>query len=131
MAILARDRVPVLVRSRLPGAPKDIQARYIEAAVNGILIASLYLPNGNPQPGSKFDYKLAWFERLIAHTRCVGERLLRAIAEECFHISQDIRHGAGWRSRNERAAEHAPRQVTPACASGMEPACCSDAKRRT
>ena len=45
----------------------DEQARYIEAAVNGVLIGCLYLPNGNPQPGPKFDYKLAWFERLIAH----------------------------------------------------------------
>jgi exodeoxyribonuclease-3 len=69
VAILARDRVPVLVRSSLPGDPKDFQARYIEAAVNGILITSLYLPNGNPQPGPKFDYKLAWFERLIRHAR--------------------------------------------------------------
>jgi exodeoxyribonuclease-3 len=68
VAILARDRVPVLVQSSLPGDPKDVQARYIEAAVNGILITSLYLPNGNPQPGPKFDYKLAWFERLISHT---------------------------------------------------------------
>jgi exodeoxyribonuclease III len=68
VAILARDRVPVLVRSTLPGNPKDHQARYIEAAVNGILITSIYLPNGNPQPGPKFDYKLAWFERLITHT---------------------------------------------------------------
>ncbi len=68
VAILARACLPVLVRSSLPGDPKDSQARYIEAAVNGILIASLYLPNGNPQPGPKFDYKLVWFERLIAHT---------------------------------------------------------------
>jgi exodeoxyribonuclease-3 len=67
VAILARGHVPVLVRSSLPGDPKDIQARYIEAAVNGILITSIYLPNGNPQPGPKFDYKLAWFERLIGH----------------------------------------------------------------
>ena len=51
----------------LPGDPSDRQSRYIEAAVGGILIASLYLPNGNPQPGPKFDYKLAWFERFIAH----------------------------------------------------------------
>jgi len=55
VAILARDRVPVLVRSSLPGDPKDFQARYIEASVNGVLIASIYLPNGNPQPGPKFD----------------------------------------------------------------------------
>ena len=67
VAILARDCVPVLTRSTLPGGPDDHQARYIEAAVNGVLITSIYLPNGNPQPGPKFDYKLAWFERLITH----------------------------------------------------------------
>jgi exodeoxyribonuclease-3 len=67
VAILARDCDPVLTRSTLPGDPQDRQARYIEAAINGVLIASLYLPNGNPQPGPKFDYKIAWFERLIAH----------------------------------------------------------------
>jgi exodeoxyribonuclease-3 len=67
VAILARDCTPVLTRITLPGNPKDYQARYIEAAVQGVLITSIYLPNGNPQPGPKFDYKLAWFERLIAH----------------------------------------------------------------
>ena len=67
VAILARDRAPVLTRSSLPGNQEDRQARYIEAAVNGVLIASIYLPYGNPQPGPKFDYKLAWFERLIHH----------------------------------------------------------------
>ena len=67
VAILARDRDPVLTRSSLPGNLGDHQARYIEAAVNGVLITSLYLPNGNPQPGPKFNYKLAWFERLITH----------------------------------------------------------------
>ena len=67
VAILARDQDPVLTRSSLPGNPEDRQARYIEAAVNGVLIASIYLPNGNPQPGPKFNYKLAWFERLITH----------------------------------------------------------------
>jgi exodeoxyribonuclease-3 len=67
VAILARDAEPVLTRDQLPGNPADDQARYIEAAVSGILIASLYAPNGNPQPGPKFAYKLAWTERLIAH----------------------------------------------------------------
>src|ERR671919_561039 len=67
VAILARDRTPILVRDELPGDPGDAQSRYIEAAVDGVLIACIYLPNGNPQPGPKFDYKLAWFERLIAH----------------------------------------------------------------
>lgn len=55
----------MVTRRSLPGDALDKQARYIEAAVNGVLIASIYLPNGNPQPGPKFDYKLAWFERLI------------------------------------------------------------------
>jgi exodeoxyribonuclease-3 len=67
VAILARDCDPVLTRSCLPGNSGDNQSRYIEAAVNGVLITSLYLPNGNPQPGPKFRYKLAWFEHLIAH----------------------------------------------------------------
>lgn len=67
VAILAREAEPVLTRDRLPGEPADGQSRYIEAAVRGILVTSLYLPNGNPQPGPKFAYKLAWFERLIAH----------------------------------------------------------------
>lgn len=69
VAILARDTTPIITRRALPGDPADEQARYIEAAVRGVLVASLYLPNGNPRPGPKFDYKLAWFERLIAHTQ--------------------------------------------------------------
>jgi exodeoxyribonuclease-3 len=67
VAILARGAAPVETRRILPGDPTDRQARYIEAAVRGVLIACIYLPNGNPQPGPKFDYKLAWFERLIRH----------------------------------------------------------------
>ncbi len=66
VAILAR-RAPVLTCSELPGDHTDTQSRYIEAAVNGILVASVYAPNGNPQPGSKFAYKLAWLQRLAAH----------------------------------------------------------------
>ena len=65
VAILARS--DVVTRTELPGDPADGQARYLEAAVNGVLVASLYAPNGNPNPGPKFDYKLAWMERLIAH----------------------------------------------------------------
>jgi exodeoxyribonuclease III len=67
VAILARHHVPVLTCTSLPGNAEDHKARYIEAAVQGVLITSIYLPNGNPQPGPKFNYKLAWFERLIAH----------------------------------------------------------------
>ena len=67
VAILARGREPVVTRTDLPGDPADTQSRYIEAAVNGVIITSLYAPNGNPQPGPKFNYKLAWLERLAAH----------------------------------------------------------------
>lgn len=67
VAILARGVMPVEVRRKLPGGDEDSHSRYIEATVNGILIGCLYLPNGNPQPGPKFDYKLAWFERFIRH----------------------------------------------------------------
>lgn len=67
VAILARNTEPVLIRDRLPGDPRDAQARYVEAAVRGVVIACLYAPNGNPQPGPKFDYKLAWLARLQRH----------------------------------------------------------------
>jgi exodeoxyribonuclease-3 len=67
VAILARGSVPLESRRGLPGDPDDTQSRYLEAAVHGVLVGCLYLPNGNPQPGPKFDYKLAWFDRLIAH----------------------------------------------------------------
>ena len=67
VAILARNAEPVLIRDRLPGDPADKEARYIEAAVRGGVMTRIYLPNGNPQPGPKFDYKLAWFKRLRTH----------------------------------------------------------------
>lgn len=69
VAILSRNGEPVVTRLALPGDRDDAQSRYIEAAVDGILIGCLYLPNGNPQPGPKFDYKLKWFKRLSAHAR--------------------------------------------------------------
>jgi exodeoxyribonuclease III len=67
VAILLRGGDPIVTREALPGNADDTQARYIEAAVNGVLVASLYAPNGNPQPGPKFTYKLAWMDRLAAH----------------------------------------------------------------
>lgn len=67
VAILAKGAAPVLTRNELPGDAEDTQSRYIEAAVGGILVACLYAPNGNPQPGPKFDYKLAWHERFNTH----------------------------------------------------------------
>jgi exodeoxyribonuclease-3 len=69
VAILSKSGTPIVTRRGLPGDSNDTQSRYIEAAISGVLIACLYLPNGNPQPGPKFDYKLAWFDRLIAHAR--------------------------------------------------------------
>jgi exodeoxyribonuclease-3 len=66
VAVLARW-APVVTRMDLPGDTPDGQCRYLEAAVNGVLVASIYAPNGNPQPGPKFDYKLAWLKRLNAH----------------------------------------------------------------
>lgn len=67
VAILARGVQPIEIRRGLPGDPADSHSRYIEAQVAGLVIGCVYLPNGNPQPGPKFDYKLAWFERLIRH----------------------------------------------------------------
>lgn len=67
VAILARNAEPVEIRRVLPGDPEDAHSRYIEATVNGVLIGCLYLPNGNPAPGPKFDYKLRWLERLRIH----------------------------------------------------------------
>ncbi len=67
VAILSRGIEPQEVRRGLPGNEEDDQSRYIEAIVNGVLIGCLYLPNGNPAPGPKFDYKLGWFDRFRAH----------------------------------------------------------------
>jgi exodeoxyribonuclease-3 len=67
VALLGRGCQPVETHRGLPGDPDDAQARYIEAAICGVLVGCLYAPNGNPVPGPKFDYKLAWNERLIAH----------------------------------------------------------------
>ena len=72
VALLARDADPIEVRRTLPGDAKDTQARYLEAAVDGVLYAAVYAPNGNPQPGPKFAYKLAWFERLLTHSRALA-----------------------------------------------------------
>jgi exodeoxyribonuclease-3 len=67
VAILARHATPRETRRGLPGDPDDAHSRYLEALVGGILIGCLYLPNGNPAPGPRFDYKLRWFDRLTEH----------------------------------------------------------------
>jgi len=69
VAILARGEEPIERRRGLPGDPDDTHSRYIEASAHGTIVASIYLPNGNPQPGPKFDYKLAWFARLAEHAQ--------------------------------------------------------------
>lgn len=67
VAILARNMEITEVRKGLPGDPEDVHSRYIEAIINGITIGCLYLPNGNPAPGRKFDYKLSWLQRFTLH----------------------------------------------------------------
>lgn len=69
VAILSRGVAPIVTRTALPGDASDSQSRYLEAAIDGLIVACIYLPNGNPQPGPKFDYKLAWFRRLQSHAR--------------------------------------------------------------
>lgn len=69
VAILAREALPMETRRGLPGDRDDVQSRYIEAEIAGLTIACLYMPNGNPYPGQKFEYKLRWFARLILHAK--------------------------------------------------------------
>jgi exodeoxyribonuclease III len=71
VAILARGCDPVEHRRALPGDPEDVHSRYIEAEVGGVLVGCLYLPNGNPAPGPKFDYKMRWFQRLTEHAQAL------------------------------------------------------------
>jgi|SRR6185369_2671976 len=74
VAILSKGPTPVELRRVLPGDADDVNSRYIEATLDDVLLACLYLPNGNPAPGPKFDYKLSWMERLIKH----GAELINA-----------------------------------------------------
>jgi exodeoxyribonuclease III len=79
VAILARGTEPIERRRGLPGDPDDTHSRYIEAEVDGLIVGCLYLPNGNPAPGPKFDYKLQWFERLIGYSQSLmkkGEKVV-------------------------------------------------------
>ena len=99
VAILARGAEPVLTRKRLTGDPADLQSRYIEAAVGGVLIGCIYLPNGNPQPGPKFDYKLAWFKRLAAHGKALLKAKVPVILAGDFNVAptpQDIYPTKSW-----------------------------------
>jgi exodeoxyribonuclease III len=73
VAVLAKGETPVELRRGLPGAPADVQTRYLEVEVKGLVVASIYLPNGNPVPSPNFDYKLAWFARLQQYARKLCE----------------------------------------------------------
>ena len=87
VAILSRGSAPVLTRASLPGDPSDTQSRYIEAAINGVLVASIYAPNGNPQPGPKFDYKLAWLDRLRRHATALRKTGAPVVLAGDFNVA--------------------------------------------
>ena len=100
VAILAKGVLPREVRRGLPGDVDDRQARYLEADIGGVRVASVYLPNGNPQPGPKFDYKLAWFERLNAHAATLVGLPQPAILAGDFNVvptNFDIYNAWAWR----------------------------------
>jgi len=82
VAILSRGGAPIVTQTSLPGDPKDTQDRYLEAAIDGLLVGCIYLPNGNPRPGPKFDYKLAWFKRLSAHAKKLLAQDVPAVLEK-------------------------------------------------
>ena len=100
VAILARGIDLIENRRGLPDGDDDSHSRYIEATVNAIRVASLYLPNGNPQPGPKFDYKLAWFERLIRHAETLcgsGQPVVLAGDFNVVPTDFDIYNPTSWR----------------------------------
>jgi exodeoxyribonuclease-3 len=100
VAILAKGTDPEEIRRGLPGDPDDSHSRYIEARVHGVTVGCLYLPNGNPQPGPKFAYKLAWFERLIAHARTLVHAKLPVVLAGDYNVVPtdfDIYDPRGWR----------------------------------
>jgi len=100
VAILARGREPIETGRGVPGFEDDTQSRYLEAVVDGIVIGCLYLPNGNPQPGPKFDYKLAWFERFNAHAAKLFKSGLPVVLCGDYNVvptDADIYNPASWR----------------------------------
>ena len=101
VAILARGTTPSPTRRALPGDPTDRQSRYIEAAVQGVVIGCLYAPNGNPQPGPKFDYPRAWNERLLTHAAALLALGVPAVLAGDFNIvptDADIYNVRSWRT---------------------------------
>jgi exodeoxyribonuclease III len=86
VAILARGAQPVETRRDLPGDRDDVQARYLEAGINGVLVGCLYAPNGNPQPGPKFDYKLAWLARLAKHAKSLRDSGVPVVSAGDYNV---------------------------------------------
>src|SRR3954454_371155 len=86
VAILARGMPIVPIRDQLPGDPADDHSRYLEAAVDGLIVGCLYLPNGNPQPGPKFDYKLRWFDRLTGYAHTLLDSGAPAVLAGDFNV---------------------------------------------
>lgn len=86
VALLSRVGEIHETRRGLPGDPDDSHSRYLEAAINGVIFGALYLPNGNPRPGPKFDYKLKWFERLIAHAQGLIDSKLPVVLLGDFNV---------------------------------------------
>lgn len=100
VAILAKGVDPVESRRGLPGDAKDTQSRYLEAMAHGVLVGCIYLPNGNPWPGPKFDYKLAWFERLLRHAQRLldtGQAVVLAGDYNVVPTDEDIYDPKHWR----------------------------------
>lgn len=100
VALLAHGADPVEIRRGLPWDRGDTQSRYLEAAIHGVVVACLYLPNGNPQPGPKFDYKLAWFQRLIRHAKTLVDLPHPVALIGDFNVvptDADIYDPKGWR----------------------------------
>jgi len=99
VAILSRETAKDVV-SALPGQAKDDQARYVEATIGGVRVASVYLPNGNPAPGAKYDYKLAWMRRLEAHAKDLLDRELPFALCGDFNVAptdDDVYDPEGWK----------------------------------
>src|SRR5471032_2828341 len=99
VAILSKGSQPIETLRGLPGDPSDEQSRYLEAAAHGVIVGCLYLPNGNPQPGPKFDYKLSWFEKLIAHAKQLyasGHPVVLAGDYNVVPTDEDIYNTRSW-----------------------------------
>ena len=100
VAILTRGATPQETQRGLPGEPDEAHSRYIEALVDGILIGCIYLPNGNPAPGVKFDYKLAWFDALTAYARSLLARDVPVVLAGDYNVMPtdlDVYKPESWR----------------------------------